>query len=309
VIDWSDPVVELLGFLASFLAVGAVGFRLIVLPGAARAAGPDDAERFVVQQAARRAALFGFLGALAVAVLFALKLPAMAERQHLAVGALLSSHLQTQVQAGLVLAALAGFALVLARASFGYALAALGVLGAPLSGIFFGSWTRIVNPVHKLAAGMWIGTLFILLVAGIVPILRSALPTERRAALLGGLVRAFSPLALVSTGVLAVFGVITAWRHLHTIEALWTTPYGITLIIKLLAVGAVLVLGAWNWRRQKPRLGTEAGAHGLRRSATGELLAALVVLVITSVLVSLPSPRPPRVEAPAPAAGTPPPTP
>jgi putative copper export protein len=107
------------------------------------------------------------------------------------------------------------------------------------------------------------------------------------------LVNAFSPLALASTAVLALFGVITAWQHLHTLDALWTTPYGITLIVKLVMVAVVLALGAWNWRRQKPLLGSEAGALSLRRTATRELLAAGVVLVITSVLVSLPSPKPP----------------
>ena len=50
------------------------------------------------------------------------------------------------------------------------------------------------------------------------------------------LVNAFSSLALVSAGVLATFGVITAWQHLHTLAALWTTPYGVTLIVKLLVV-------------------------------------------------------------------------
>jgi putative copper export protein len=100
--------------------------------------------------------------------------------------------------------------------------------------------------------------------------------------------------------VLATFGVITAWQHLHTLSALWTTPYGITLVVKLLAVAGVLALGAWNWRRQKPRLGTEIGVASLRRSATGELVAAFVVLAITAILVSLPSPKPP---GPPPGAG------
>jgi hypothetical protein len=58
-------------------------------------------------------------------------------------------------------------------------------------------------------------------------------------------------------------------------------------------VAVVFSLCAWNWKRGRPTLGSEAGAHGLKRSATGELLAAGVVLVITAILVSLPSPRRP----------------
>ena len=105
------------------------------------------------------------------------------------------------------------------------------------------------------------------------------------------MVNGFSPLALSAFGLLAVMGVITAWRHLKRLDALWTTPYGWALCAKLVVVAGVLALGAWNWRRQKPQLGTEAGAVALRRSATWELVVASVVLVITSILVSLPSPR------------------
>ena len=91
---------------------------------------------------------------------------------------------------------------------------------------------------------------------------------------------------------------------LAVLRALWTTPYGVTLIVKLCAVALVLALGAWNWRRQRPRMGSEAAAWSLRRSARMELAAAALVLAITAILVSLPSPRPPRpqvrTEAPRP---------
>jgi len=68
---------------------------------------------------------------------------------------------------------------------------------------------------------------------------------------------------------------------------------GYTLIAKLWVVALVFALGAWNWRRQRPTLGSEAAAASIRRSATAELTVAAIVLVITAVLVSLPSPRPP----------------
>jgi putative copper export protein len=52
----------------------------------------------------------------------------------------------------------------------------------------------------------------------------------------------------------------------------------------------VFSLGAWNWRRQRPRLGSESAATALRRSARSELAAAGLVLLATAVLVSLPTP-------------------
>ena len=103
----------------------------------------------------------------------------------------------------------------------------------------------------------------------------------------------FSPLALAAAGVLAFFGVITARLHLKAWPALWSTPYGLTLIAKLCLVLTVAGLGAWNWRRQKPRLGGVEAALALRRSARAELLFAALVLAVTAVLVSLPTPKPP----------------
>ena len=47
------------------------------------------------------------------------------------------------------------------------------------------------------------------------------------------------------------FGVITVWRHLKYLSALWTTPYGYALLLKLALVAAVFSLGAWNWRRHQ----------------------------------------------------------
>ncbi len=129
-----------------------------------------------------------------------------------------------------------------------------------------------------------------MVVAGFGAALRTD-PAERRGPRVATLVNAFSPFALVCAAVLVGFGLLTAWRHLHTLPALWTTLYGRTLIVKLVAVLGVVALGAWNWRRAKPQLGSEAAAHAIRRSAVAELTGAALVLAITAVLVSVPSPR------------------
>src|SRR6185436_16559693 len=286
-LDWKDPLLELLGFVALFLAVGATAFRLIVLRAPRRLSGAADTS--TLNAVERRAALLGFIGALVWAGLFAWSLPQQAGRAHLTVTELLTSNPQARAQAVLRVAPAIGLALASGRVAFGWGLAALALVLAPFLSGFFGSWNRVVTPVHRFAAAMWIGTLFVMVSAGIATVLKSALPSERRGVLVAAMVNAFSPLALVSTGVLAVFGVTTAWQHLHTLDALWTTIYGKTLIVKLMMVGVVLALGAWNWRRQKPRLGSEAGAIGLRRSTTGELIAAALVLVISAILVSVPS--------------------
>jgi copper transport protein len=119
---------------------------------------------------------------------------------------------------------------------------------------------------------------------------------ERRGAIAAEMVHAFSPLALVMGAVLATFGATLTLREIERPDQLWSTAYGRTLVLKLLVAALVFSLGAWNWRRQRPKLGTELAARSLRGSATGELMVAMVVIAITAVLAGLPSPtrRPPE---------------
>jgi putative copper export protein len=297
---------ELIGFIAIFLSAGAIGFRYSSLRGKVGRGGADAA---TYDTAARRAALLGLLGALIAIVNSLRALPSMAARAHTTAGALLGSNFGAQTMIGFAALALLGFLLASARIRIGWPLAAIGVVVGTLRGALTGQWSRLVNPIHELAASLWIGTLFVMVVVGIVLVLRSDTPAERRGPIAADMVNAFSPLALVCGGLVVLFGLITAWKHLNPLSSLWTTPYGYALIAKLVVVAVVFGLGAWNWQRGRPTLGSEAGARGIKRSATGELLAAGVVLVITAILVSLPSPRRPGAGGPpggGPGGGPPP---
>lgn len=301
--EWSEPLLHLVEFVGAFLTIGAVGFRYSAL----RAGTIGEPDATVYGDAAKRAAVIGVVGALINVVrLVAEVLPGTAARRHMGVMQVVTSDLQTGLLVAFTLLALVGFALAAARSRAGWALAAVGVLGASLRGlasaVTSGRWAGLVNPIHVLAAGLWIGTLFVMVVAGIAPLLRATVARDRRGAIAADMVNRFSPLALTMGGVVVLFGLITAWRHLKTLPALWTTPYGYALIAKLCVVAVVFALGAWNWRRQRPQLGSEGGAVAIRRSSTSELVAAGVVLLITAVLVSIPAPRAPG----APPPGTPP---
>lgn len=288
-ITWPDPLIELLGFVFFFLAAGAVGFRVAVWPGISRAG--DEGERTFARAAARRAAVLGLIGIVGTAVLEYREIAESAAEKSMSVSAFVSSQPSTMLEVVLFGVVFLGFVLAMANVGFGWILSTLAIVLLPLRAAFFGQLLRVVNPVHELAGGLWIGSLFHMVVNGIAPALKSPLAPERRGAMVQRMVTGFSPLALSAFGLLLAMGLITAWRHLKRIESLWTTPYGWTLCVKLVVVGCVLALGAWNWRRAKPRLGSEAGAIGLRRSATWELVVASVVLVVTAILVSLPSPR------------------
>jgi putative copper export protein len=75
------------------------------------------------------------------------------------------------------------------------------------------------------------------------------------------------------------------------VSALWTTSYGIALMVKLFFVLMVVLMGAWNWKRVRPTLGESGSEETIRRSSTMELTFGALVLLATSVLVTLPSPK------------------
>jgi len=294
-ITWSEPAREFVGMVAQFLAVGAVGFRFAALGSrlGTGASVPDAAlasEGEVYRHSARRAATLGLLGAFIQAVMLWESLPAAASRAHLTVGQALTSNFQIAAPVWLLAIALIGFALASGGKLAGWWLALLGVVVGPLIPLFVGKWLNVVNPVHRLMGGFWIGTLFVLVLAGLGTVLRDERSKERRGQMAADMVNGFSPMALACATVLVLSGITTAWRHLTPFSSLWTTAYGWTLIVKLCLVAGVFALGAWNWKRQRPQMGTEGGAVMLRRSARAELVVATCVLVATAILISLPSP-------------------
>jgi putative copper export protein len=308
-ITWSEPAREFVGFVAQFLAVGAVGFRVAALgrrlgvPASAPASDMAFTEGDVYRHAARRAATLGLFGAVVQAVMLWESLPAAASRAHLTVGEALTSSFQIGAPVWLLAIAIIGFALASGGKLAGWWLAILGVVVGPLVPLFAGKWLSLVNPLHRLMAGFWIGTLFVLVLIGLGTVLRDERSKERRGQMAADMVNGFSPLALVCASVLVLSGLVTAWRHLTPLSSLWTTPYGWTLIVKLCLVAAVFALGAWNWKRQRPQLGSEGAAVGIRRSARAELVAATCVLAATAILLSLPSPRSMQARARAAGAG------
>ena len=285
-IQWSDPVKELTGFVALFLSAGAIGFRYFALRGRR-----IETDRPFYDDAARRAASLGLIGIVISLVVAVVALPALAARRHTTVATLVTSDVATMLQIGLLLVALIGFVMATSRRDLGWLFAAVGVIVGALRSALLGKWASLVNPIHSLAAALWIGTLFVLVVVGLGALLVHEPTRERRGAIAADMVNGFSPLALSMGGVVVLFGLITAWRHLHRLSNLWLTPYGDALIVKLVFVAIVFALGAWNWRRQRPMLGAESAAVAIRRSATAELAIAGIVLVITAIIVSLPSPK------------------
>jgi copper transport protein len=144
------------------------------------------------------------------------------------------------------------------------------------------------DALHVLGAGAWLGMLALVMLAGIPAALR--LERSEREHAIADLVGAFSPAALAFASLVAATGVVAAWIHLGALTMLWESDYGRVLLVKLGVLSALAAVAAFNWRRVKPRLGEAAGTGILRRSATFEVTLAVVVLLVTAVLVALPTP-------------------
>ncbi|MEK7402972.1 MAG: CopD family protein [Gemmatimonadota bacterium] len=143
--------------------------------------------------------------------------------------------------------------------------------------------------VHVLAAGGWIGSLFVLFAAAL-PAARSA-PEGDRERSVATFVHAFSPVALVSVALLGGSGLLSAWLAFTGLSDLWLTPYGRTLAIKLIVLSAVIATGWYNWKRVTPRLASTEGVLLLRRTVAAELTVAVLVLGVTAVLTARPTPK------------------
>lgn len=278
---------ELVQFVGYFLAIGAIGFRFGI---ARRVRGMTDEARRILR--ADNAAFFGMLGVFLVLLSFVGGLYLLSVLRKIAFDEMLPTDPGGfEFRLGTLAVALIGYMLVRTSPPIGWALASIGMLCVVLQPLYTGKLAGKVNAIHVLAASTWLGTLLLLTVIGIRGVIRSHTSGQQRAELISDLVNSFSPLALTAATIVGITGLTTAWLHLKRLSALWTTSYGVALVVKLLLVAIVVALGAWNWRRVRPSLGDEGSELTIRRSATMELTFAALVLIATSVLVTLPSPK------------------
>jgi putative copper export protein len=300
-LDGMAVALEYVGFVSSFFLLGPVGFRWGVvrtLPDADATTGVSPSAN-ATARALSNAARVGVVGvALGVLSLLA-SVTKRVEAKHLSFGsAFAAGGAPVVAQAVLLVALLICFALAWRGAALAWKVAGLAALAFALRNLLAGRLGGMVNPLHVLGASLWLGTLFVLVFCGVREQLRDDVDGTAREPAVAQMVHRFAVVALGGAALLGVTGLITSWTHLKHLEMLWTTPYGQALFRKLVVVAAVVALGAWNWRRVGPSLGRAGGAVRIRRSAIAELAIAAVVLLLTAILVSTPSPKPPRAEAP-----------
>jgi len=140
------------------------------------------------------------------------------------------------------------------------------------------------DAMHVAAGAVWFGGLVGL---GAVLGLRHGPPVAQA-------VRTLGRFSLLAGGLLAtvgVTGVLLGWRILGSWDALATTGYGRTLLIKVTLAGAVTLIAAWNRLRLVPRFHEGESEHApratLRRTVASEAVLLALLLLVTGVLVSL----------------------
>jgi putative copper resistance protein D len=153
--------------------------------------------------------------------------------------------------------------------------------------------------LHLLAAGVWFGALAPLGIL-IFGALRSNKSADARAACYG--LDRFSAIGSAVIASLILSGLINSWFLIGVANwlALFTTAYGVALLIKLGLFALMLALAAMNrfrWvRRLRHELENEqhrsapAGLRELRTSLSIEIALAALVLLAVGVLGTLPPP-------------------
>jgi putative copper resistance protein D len=179
------------------------------------------------------------------------------------------------------------------------------VFASHASALASGSVVAIsVDSLHILAVASWIGLLiqFRLLLGRL-----RRLEEVTGQSVLRPMVDRITPIALASAGTLVCTGIYNATRHLDSPLSLIASPYGLTLLAKLLLFVPVLTAGALNFLVIRPALGAASPGgegRGAERPALARRLLSLVeveasvgaaIVALAAVLGAVP----PAVDDPA----------
>src|SRR5258708_229104 len=213
---WNKVTFKYVGFLAHFAIFGALGFRFLVLRARTAQATQFPTNAIATLGPTYEVAEHGAVrvGLIGVLLLLANSVAGMAWKANAGNINILDAVRRSVPEdiAEIVLAPvlLIAFLLALRRTRGAWLIGALAGLALALRNIVTGRWVALINPLHEFSAAIWLGTLFVLVIAGLPAILRSAGPIGGRGPLVAELVGRFSPLALVAAAVLGLTGLVTS---------------------------------------------------------------------------------------------------
>ena len=157
-----------------------------------------------------------------------------------------------------------------------------------------------LDTLHLLAASFWVGGLMALVI-GLLPLIRQRADIV---ALVEAGWQPFGKWAALSVGILVATGIYSTGREISSANALVTTFYGQTLLLKIGLMLVVGLIGATNATTLHPRL-AKVVARGLRQPEgwrpislhrlphlfIAEACVGLMVLLLVGVLTSAPTAR------------------
>ncbi|MFE2164342.1 copper resistance D family protein [Streptomyces sp. NPDC059447] len=108
-----------------------------------------------------------------------------------------------------------------------------------------------LDQVHIVSGTVWLG--------GLALLVALAAGTRARLGDGAGLLwadvwRRFSLVAMVCVGAVLLSGLWLTWKHVGAVSQLWTTGYGIALLVKILLVLGLVAAGAFNQLWLMPRI-------------------------------------------------------
>jgi len=155
------------------------------------------------------------------------------------------------------------------------------------------SWSIANDVLHLMSGATWFTGIVILAVA--LPDGWVGKRDVDKLRLLSPAITRFSKVALVAITIVTITGTLNSFLHVGRFSDLWSTGYGRTLAAKIILFLGILGLGALNHfvLRQKMERSLREGAagrgarHDLRRSIAIELVVALTLMTLTSLLTGL----------------------
>jgi copper transport protein len=279
--------------------IGAIIFRLVVLPGAewSNELTVDAGER--ARRLAQAALTLFIIATLMRIVAESELIPSDAGGR---MSAVLSVVRETRWGHGWSVGAAGAvvvlIGLVVARAKqAGWMIAAIGIVavctGDALTG-HSGASNHLPLAVatditHYLGAGGWVGGLVAVVLSGL-PSLRIIADADRPRA--GSqLVRAYHRAAIECVALVLISALVASWLRLSSIGQLRTTSYGGLLFLKIMLVCVVLLVGLYHWRRVVAPEWDADTKFRFQRTVAIELVVAAIVLAVTAALVATPLPE------------------
>lgn len=283
---WALPVARTVANAAAVVVIGALVFVVVLLPGGRRL---DDTRLRYMKWAAVASAVWAIASA-ALLVFTLSDLFARPVGQVLAPD-VLADFVLTDAQ-GRSYALMAGAGTILATVCLGVGtarwagaallLAVAGLLPPAFTGHSAGAGNHDAAvtslALHLVGAAVWVGGLALLLVAAV-----------KRDPGLDTAVRRFSSLALGAFLAVAASGVVNAVVRLPSAADVFTSRYGLMVLLKTVALVILGALGWWHRQRVLPTIAGESRRPFIRLAA-GELLVMAAAMGLATALSRTPPP-------------------